>query len=709
MENHKKVQQPFLDKNNEPIQMGVNDNLEKLKALFPSVVKDGFVDFTALKEELGEIEEVGDEKYNFTWWGKQGAKIEAKTPPVGKTLNYKENGNDNFKGETENLYIEGDNLEVLKLLKENYYGKIKMIYIDPPYNTGKDFVYRDNFHMSQEESDKAEGLINEDGEKLEARFKENSKGNRYHSNWLNMMYARLKVAHSLLKNDGVIFVSIDDNEIHNLKKICDEIFGEDNFVGEIILQTATDNNPRQISTEHEYIICYARDLQVQDYWSAKSEKAELIQEKYSELLDKYSNDTFKIQEELRKWINKNKEYLNKVTHYDNVDEKGVFHDGDIANTKFGGYMYDVIHPLTGKVCKIPDKGYRFPKTTMDNMIANDEIMFGADETTLIKPKKRLENAKDMLRTVLYEDGRTSTKKFESMLGRGVFSNPKSTSIIGKLMKFTTKFDNNDIILDFFSGSASTAQAVMELNVLDGGNRKFILVQIPELCDEKTEAYKSGYKNICEIGKKRICIAGDNITKELIEKNRVNQLSIKEITKSNVLLNENTEYTDKENDIEKYQRNPELLDIGFKVFEVGKTNIKWNDINSIEDVKTLEELQLQGKDSFDFTPHFTDVNVVYEIALQHRGVPLSSSLEKLTNIGERTYLYANSYLVCLEEDVTEDIIKKISQISPQPISYYFRDSAFGENIALKDDTIRTFKDLISINYGNNKGSYTLEFI
>ena len=326
----------------------------------------------------------------------------------------------------------------------------------------------------------------------------------------------------------MIFISIDDHEQENLKKVCDEIYGSANFTGCIVLQTATDNNPRQINTEHEYILCYSKNKAIQDYWYADSEKAKLIQEKYLELLQKYGQDIETIQRELRNWIKENAEILKGVSHYDNVDEKGVFHDGDIANTVFGGYKYDVHHPITGKICKIPDKGFRYPEKTMRDMIKNGEIMFGDDETTLIKPKKRLENAKDVLRSVIYEDGRSSTKQFEALMARDIFQNPKSTTILSRLFNFVV--EDGDIVMDFFSGSASTAECIMNLNEKKHSNIHYILVQIPESIDKvlltaKDKAKKTAQNaikfldsigkphTICEIGKERIRRAGKKIKED----------------------------------------------------------------------------------------------------------------------------------------------------------------------------------------------------
>lgn len=364
------------------------------------------VNFDVLRQLLGDnAVEDAPEAYEFNWVGKQAARAEV-LKPIKKTLRpVKEDSVD--WDSTQNLYIEGDNLEVLKLLQKSYLGKVKMIYIDPPYNTGNDFVYHDDFAMSADEYAEASGAVDELGNKY---IKNMDSNGRFHSDWCSMMYSRLMVARSLLKEDGVIFISIDEHEVCNLKNICNEIFSEKNFIGNLVVQTATDNNPGQIKMQHEYILCYCKNKDVQSNWAIKSEKAELIQEKYLHI-KKNTSIPSEIQKELRKWIKANKDTLNGVTHYDNVDEKGVFHDGDIANTVFGGYKYDIIHPVTKKVCKMPEKGYRFPLETMQNMLENNEIMFGEDETTLPKPKIRIEEAKDLLRSVIYEDGRSSTKKF----------------------------------------------------------------------------------------------------------------------------------------------------------------------------------------------------------------------------------------------------------------------------------------------------------
>ncbi|MES2332059.1 MAG: site-specific DNA-methyltransferase [Bacteroidota bacterium] len=384
-----------------------------------------------------------------------------------------------------NKIIHGDNLEALKALLPEYEGKVKCIYIDPPYNTGKDeWKYSDKVDHPQIKK-WLDQVVGKEGEDLSR-----------HDKWLCMMYPRLVLLKRMLMPEGVIFISIDNNEVFNLKLILDEIFGPMNFIGNIIWETATDNNPTQISTEHEYVLCYAANNSLQGHWYAKSLAAESIQSKYEELKKKFTNDIDSIQKDLRKWIKANKDLLPQVTHYDNVDKKGVFHDADVANTKFGGYNYEVIHPVTGMPCKIPEKGFRFPETTMKELIENDDIMFGSDETTLIKPKKRLDTVKDRLRSVIYEDGRASTKELEQMFHKDFFKNPKSETIVRRLLSFCTS--DSDIVLDSFAGSGTTAHAVLNLNKQDSGNRKFILIEMEDYAEtttaERVKRVVTGYNH-----------------------------------------------------------------------------------------------------------------------------------------------------------------------------------------------------------------------
>ena len=643
---------------------GVQENIEKIQSLFPDCVTETIdertgelvrkVDFEKLQQNLSDVIISGrEERYQFTWPDKKKAILLANSPVNAALRPCREESVD-FDN-TQNLYIEGDNLDVLKCLKETYLHKVKMIYIDPPYNTGKDFIYGDNFSEKAEDYLIDSGQYDEQGNQLETNVESNG---RFHTDWLNMIYPRLKVARDLLTDNGVIFISIDDHEQENLKKVCDEIYGSANFTGCIVLQTATDNNPRQINTEHEYILCYSKNKAIQDYWYADSEKAKLIQEKYLELLQKYGQDIETIQRELRNWIKENAEILKGVSHYDNVDEKGVFHDGDIANTVFGGYKYDVHHPITGKICKIPDKGFRYPEKTMRDMIKNGEIMFGDDETTLIKPKKRLENAKDVLRSVIYEDGRSSTKQFEALMARDIFQNPKSTTILSRLFNFVV--EDGDIVMDFFSGSASTAECIMNLNEKKHSNIHYILVQIPESIDKvlltaKDKAKKTAQNaikfldsigkphTICEIGKERIRRAG------------------KKIKEDSPLTTQD-------------------LDTGFRVLKLDSSNME--DIYyTPKDISQANLFSLVDNVKSDRTAE----DLLFQVMLE-LGATLDSKIETEVVADKTIYNVADGYLVaCFDKDVTDEVVTTIAKM--HPLYAVLRDTSMAT-----DSTATNFEQL-----------------
>lgn len=357
----------------------------------------------------------------------------------------------------ENYIIKGNNLLTLYTLRKIYAGKIKLIYIDPPYNTGKDsFGYNDSFN---------------------------------HSAWLTFMRNRLEVAKELLTVDGVIFISIDINEQAYLKVLCDEIFGRSNFVGEIIWETATDNNATQISVEHEYVICYAKHKEQQAKWQINSEKAQVIQKKYEELKGIHKRNTDAIEKDLRNWLNglkkSNEIDISGVSHYSYVDDKGVFYPGNSANTKPGGYNFDIIHPVTKRVCNKPDNGYRWPESTFWDADKNGDVLWGEDENSIPKIKKRLDTATELLKGYFYEDNRRSTKALTKLMGSKVFDNPKSINLLKKIIKFTT--NDNDIVLDFFGGSGSTAEALLEVNKEEKTNRKFIICEQLDYVESVTVA------------------------------------------------------------------------------------------------------------------------------------------------------------------------------------------------------------------------------
>ena len=641
---------------------GAAQNLEALYSLFPSCFTESAdaegkvkraVNWGKLRELLGDNVADGEpEVYDFTWVSKRAAQREAMAP-CRKTLRPCPEESVNW-DTTQNLYIEGDNLEVLKLLQNSYMGKVKMIYIDPPYNTGNDFVYHDDFHRTQREEDEAAGIINEEGERM---IKNTESNGKFHSDWCSMIYARLMIARSFLKEDGVIFISIDEHEINTLKAICNEAFSEMNFVGTLVIQTATDNNPGQIKMQHEYMLCYAKNRKTLKNWAIDSEKAKLIQEKYLEL--KKENESPEIiQEKLRIWIKANKEALKGVTHYDNVDNRGVFHDGDIANTVFGGYEYDIVHPVTEKICKMPEKGYRFTEDTMKQMLHDNDVMFGPDENTLPKPKIRVEDAKELLRSVIYEDGRASTKKFEALMARDIFQNPKSETIIAHLIEYIV--EPYDIVMDFFSGSGTTAEASF-LAALKIPNTHFVMVQYPEDLDESMKTATSKAKKTI----KNAIIFLDSINK----KHSIPEIGKERIRRAGKKIKE---------------ENPDTkdLDIGFRVFKCDESNYK--NVAFTPSDYSQESLELFVD---NIKEDRSDLDLLFDCMLRWGitlDLPMTSTKVdgcKIHNVNE------GALVACFEGRVTEKVIDAICAMEPNKV--VFRDSSF-EEAAQKMNLFELFK-------------------
>ena len=631
-------------------------NVKKLLELFPECAcEQGQVDFDKLRQVLSsEVIEGDVERYQFTWPGKRAAMAEAnrktnktfrpiredETTPTGidsKGHPDCSSGSVNF-DTTENLYIEGDNLEALKLLQSAYAGKVKMIYIDPPYNTGKDFVYRDYFSLNDDEIKAQNGILDDDG-KMFAKYERNEEAEaRYHTNWCNMMYPRLKLARELLSDDGVMFISIDDNEVTPLRKLCDEVFGEGNFVGQLILKTATDNNPSQINTEHEYMICFAKNKTIQEKWLRRSEAANKIIQKYEQLLHLFKTPQ-EIQKELRNWIKKHKEELPQISHYNNVDDKGVYSSSsNSSNPHPGGYMFDIIHPTTKLPCSKPANGWRWPEKTFADYEKEGEVEWGVDHTTQPHIKKRIETSVEFLRTLIYEDNRATTKMLSTLFdGKKVFDNPKPLKVLMRIFEFV--LEKEAIILDFFSGSATTAHAVMQLNAEDGGKRKFILVQLPEVTDEKSEAYKAGYKNICEIGKERIRRAGKKIQEE-------------------------------------HPLTTQQLDVGFRVLKIDASSI--NDVSKPVNEMSQEEMNFESE---RIKADRSSEDLLFQVLLQTQ-IPLSEKIERETICGNEVFTVGGVMVACLDKQakLTEDFFTALAE--RQPAMAFFRDDTF------VDDSART---------------------
>ena len=656
-------------------------NLDKLRSVFPECVSEGKLDIDKLLSLCGEYIDNDFEKYKFEWKGKADCLRLAQKRSTG-TLRPCPEESVNW-DTTQNLYIEGDNLEVLKLLQTAYYRKVKMIYIDPPYNTGNDFVYADDF---------ADPM---------AWYKEvtqqTTKSNpetmgRYHTNWLNMMYPRLRLAANLLRDDGVIFISIDDAELYNLKKICDEVFGEENYVATLVYDKNRKNDAKYFSVGHEYMLVYFKSAatiyEKGIVLRATKEGIDEVKEEFQRLRTLYNDDWTKVNEGLKalyaSWPADDPR--KSLARFTRVDEKGPYRDdGNINWPGGGGPMYDVIHPITGKVCKKPVSGWRYPTPErLQEEIKKGHVVFGKDETTVPRVRMNLFEAdKEVLRSVHFSYAQTATNEFIKIFdGKRVFENPKSVDDIKKLVEYITAKNDSDIILDFFSGSATTAHAVMQLNAEDGGNRRFILVQLPELCDEKSEAYKAGYKNICEIGKERIRRAGKKIQEENNKRKQIPMLK----TDDEVNLFLAAAQAEGSSGVEQIKPLFDTvdesfsLDTGFKVFKLDTSNLKTWDATPIENEQLDLLYQRMNTMIHRVKPERTDLDMIYEIMLK-LGVPLTYSVTPFSINNKSVYGVGDDclLLVCLAEDVQPEDVEQMTEYAPAKI-IISRDS-FADDTAM----------------------------
>jgi len=626
----------------------VQDNIAKLKQLFPDVFSEGKIDFEKLQETLGDVVEDKEERYNFTWHGKTQAKRIAQTVSTATLLPCKEESK--HWDTTQNLFIEGDNLEVLKLLQKSYHNQVKMIYIDPPYNTGKEFIYPDNFRDNLDTYMQYTGQKDNEGKKFGTNA---DTSGRYHTNWLNMMYPRLKLARNLLRDDGVIFISIDDNEVTNLRKLCDEIFGEENFIGNIIWKNVTDNNPTNIATEHESILVFAHSkTNLENIWKSKiSESKDILIDIGKKLTQKFGNND-ELQSEYSKWFRENKSQLGALDRYKYIDKGGVYIGSQsVHNPGTEGYRYDVLHPETKLPCKDPLMGYRFPESTMQKLLEEGKILFGDDHQKIIELKVYAKDYSEKLSSVIQLDGRLGPYDLKKLFSeiKKIFTNPKPVSLLSKYISFVSEKD--DLILDFFSGSCSSAHAVMNLNGQDNGNRKFIMVQLPESCDEKSDIYKAGYKNIADIGKERIRRAGEKILLDNADKEDI-----------------------------------ESLDIGFKVFKLDSSNIKQWDASSDNFEKALLSHVNNIKDDR------SEEDLLYEILLKY-GLNLTVPIEERSIHGKMVYIIGlGALIICLDNEITLDVVDGIgalkAELEPEVMRVVFRDSGF--NDVLKTNAIQNLK-------------------
>lgn len=616
----------------------VSDNIKKLEELFPEIVTEGNVDvdklallFDKARNEDTDGKKDGEERYEFTWKGKKEAIRMAQKQTTGTLRPYKDESV-NF-DETQNLYIEGDNLEVLRSLQSSYRGKIKMIYIDPPYNTGKDFVYKDNFNDNIQNYKK---MMNES-------YKTNTDASgRFHTNWLNMMYPRLKLAKNLLTDDGVIFISIDENEITNLKKICDEVFGESNLVSNIIpiMNPRGSQSSKNIAVTHEYILAYSKKISLELYGLGLTEDQK---KEYS----KQDNDGYYRELGLRKRGADSRREDSPTMYYPiyYIEEGGV-----ITTKKVDGFI-----EILPKLSDGSDGRWRWGKDKVEKdkhmLICRKVSRNGSYEYDVFQ-KDYLTNDKRQKPKSVWDEKKINNEFATELIkelfdGKKIFDYSKSIDLIKKIITISTKED--DIILDFFSGSSATAHAILDLNVEDGGNRKFIMIQLPEETDEKSEAYKAGYKTICEIGKERIRRAG----KKILEEN-------------------------------KNKEGIEDLDIGFKVFKLDTTNIKeWDD--TVQDTEKIKQMamDLENPIKEDRSPE----DIVYEILLKY-GIDLTMPIEEVEIMGYKVYSVGFGYLmICLEKDINLDLIESIADKKPNRVVLYDK----GLENEIKVNAMKIFKE------------------
>ena len=601
----------------------IGSNTQKIAQLFPNCVterlgKDGkselAIDFEKLQAELSnEIIAEGEERYQFTWPDKRAAVRLANTPTTMTLRPCREESVD-FDN-TQNLYIEGDNLDVLKVLRETYLGKVKMIYIDPPYNTGNDFLYNDDFAQGKEDFEQSSGLFDEEGNQTIDPMQRNTESNgRFHTDWLNMIYPRLKVARDLLSEDGVIFISIDDNEVKNLKNIVDEVFGERNFLAQVVWERAYSpiNLMKHFSPSHDYILCYAKDIETA------------------------------VCHGIPRTADANARYSNP----DN-DPRGDWKSSDLSvGPAVKSNIYEIITPSGRSV--YPPNGYswRLDKQTFNKYVTDNRIWFGTDGNNVPSIKRFISEVKQGITPMTiwkYSEvghSQDATQKLQKLFeGKKFFDYPKSVPLIERCLQLYS--DKDSLIFDFFSGSATTAHAVMKLNSEDGGNRKFIMVQLPEKTDEKSEAYKAGYKNICEIGKERIRRAGKKIKEEA-------------------------------------GLSAQNLDTGFRVLKLDSSNM--------EDVYyTPQEFELQSLFNENVKADRTNEDLLFQVMLD-LGIELSAKIESKQIAGKNVHFVDDNYLVaCFDRDVNESTITEIAKL--QPIYFVMRDAS-----AANDNVIDNFEQI-----------------
>lgn len=660
----------------------IGENVEALKALFPDAFTEDGIKFDVLRQLLGDEVADGEEKYGLTWHGKKKARQIALTPSTGTLRPCLEESVD--WETTQNLFIEGDNLEVLKLLQRSYSGAVSAIYIDPPYNKGKEFIYPDKFQENLDTYLKYTGQRDPEGNKFSSSTEVSG---RFHTNWINMMYPRLRLARSFLERTGVILLSIDDDELTRLRLICDEVFGSENFVGQVIWEKGRKNDAKLLSVGHDYILMYAKDkahlgdLGVK--WREAKPGAEEIQDEYLRLRCQHKSDNSKVQEGIRAFYrNLPRDHPSKRhSRYGNVDDRGVWRDDNMSWPGGGGPTYDVLHPATKLPCAVPEGGWRYSTLEkMEAMIEAGNVVFRADHTEppirktyLVRSEDDLDSDGDtssgsgdgsddvgiqVAGSYFYRSALQASNLMREFFGARIFENPKDHEVLARWINYVTGGRKDAVIMDFFAGSGTTAHSVMELNARDGGTRRYILVQLPERLHTGSKVQKAASK-FCR----------DHHLAEVIS----------ELTKQRLIRSAHA-----------IQKNNEGVpgDFGFKVFKLDSSNIQaWNPDRGDLDQTLLDHQAhlVEGR---------SEADVLYELLLK-RGVDLTVPIEEREAATKTIFSIGYGVLfACLSEGIAKAEIEGIAQgiidwhsehAPDTDTQVVFRDSAFEDDIAKSNMT------------------------
>ncbi|MCH8561843.1 site-specific DNA-methyltransferase [Nesterenkonia sp. YGD6] len=632
-------------------------NIDRLAELFPNVITESFdvdgnvkmaVDFDMLRQELsGHVVEGEQERYRLDWPGKRAAAFAANAP-IAKTLRPVREESIDF-DLTKNLFIEGDNLDALKLLQESYLGKVKLIYIDPPYNTGNDFVYADSFATTKEEELQRSGQMSGEGIPLVSNPKANG---RYHSNWLTLMYPRLKLARNLLSDDGVLVVSIDENEHANLVSLGTEVLGTDAYVGEIALKNSSRSDQRYVSMQHEYVVFFVKNKSVNTGdWTEKKAGLDRIYSAFDGFRKSFGDDWCGIHEAAKAWYKgfppSDPVYGSK--HYNRMDERGIYFADNISGPNDGQYVYDVLHPATGQPCKAPARGWVFPKNSMDHRIAENRIHFGPDHTTVPNLKTYLASTEyQSLTSVRYVDGRAASKRLQRLFGEKVFTNPKDELLLRDIYK-AVGVRTGDVVLDMFAGSGSALQAVWELNLATESDAHFIGIQVAEDLNASLKTAKGAAKQIttnaikmltmnerpatvAEIGKERLRLAGKK-TREIAPNS----------------------------------------DVGFRSLKVDTTNMA-DVLRTPDDTDQVVLDHLEGS----VKGGRSSEDLLFQVLLDW-GLDLTMAVSVERIDGRQVFMVEDGALIaCFDGEVTPELVHAIAK--RQPLRVVFRDSGFVSDAA-----------------------------